>query len=378
MAEWSVALGDPAAVNLYSYKLFRQSIQKTLAWRLCNISTSADSPENIVQMLDDTSKERGANITYDLIMKLSGRGVSGDNELAGTSEALTIWTASITIDQRRHSVEIKGAVSQQRVPFKMRDQAKDGLANWNAERLDFDVLNQATGNTYQADTIYSGMQATIAPDATSMVYAHTGGVVGGASRTSEATLASGDCFDISLLYDLSLLAETRTYPMKPINIKGVELNGVVILHPLQWRSMKTRAAANQWADWEKAAMQGGQITRNPIFTGAGTVLADGWLIHKDVRVPYGDGTEATSFNPLGAPVVGTTHVARAAVLGAQALSMATGRAQAGQLQKYKWVEELMDGNNKLRVSTALMFGLKKNVFNSKDFACLTLSTYEVQ
>ena len=81
MADWSYGVNDAATVKLWSARLFKQSITRTIAWRLANISSSVSSEENIVQILDDTQKGPGDNITYDLISKLNAPGVIGDDTL---------------------------------------------------------------------------------------------------------------------------------------------------------------------------------------------------------------------------------------------------------------------------------------------------------
>ena len=135
MADWNFAANSAEAVKIWSHRLFKQSITKTIAWRLCNISSSVSSEENIVQLLDETQKGPGDNITYDLIAKLSGPGIVGDNPIAGAEEALTTYTTSITINQLRHSVLVRGAMSQQRVPFNMRETARVRLADWWASEM---------------------------------------------------------------------------------------------------------------------------------------------------------------------------------------------------------------------------------------------------
>lgn len=371
MADWSYGPNDPAAVRIWSHRLFKQSITKTIAWRLANISSSPTSEENIVQILDDTQKGPGDNITYDLIAKLAGPGVIGDDEVAGAEEALTTYTTSMSINQLRYPVKIRGAMSQQRVPVAMRDTARVRLADRWAESDNLALINQLTGNTNQTDLRFTGLNATVAPDSAHMVIANIGGVISGGHRASESVLASGDTFDISLILDAVLIAHTNTFPIKPIQLKGMTINGVMILHPLQIRSLKRNFTAGQWGDIQSSAMQGGQITGNPIFSGA-IGMYEGVVIHEDAMIPYGDGTEASSRNALG-----TAKVARGVFCGAQAACMAMGRAYDTP-SRFKWFEELLDAGNQLRVTAGKIYGIKKNVFNSQDFATVTLSSYEVQ
>ena len=130
MADWSYGPNAPEAVLIWSSRLFKQAITKTIAWKLANISSSVKSEDNIVQILDDTSKGPGQQITYDLIAKLNGPGIAGDNEIAGEEESLVSYTTTININQLRHAVKIKGAMSQQRVPINMRETAKTRLGDW--------------------------------------------------------------------------------------------------------------------------------------------------------------------------------------------------------------------------------------------------------
>lgn len=366
MADWSVGVNDAVAVKQFSSRLFKQSITKTIAYRLAQISSSISSEENIVQILDDTQKKQGDQITYDLIGKLSGAGVEGDNELAGSEESLTPYTASILINQLRHAVKIRGAMSQQRIPFSMRDTARVRLADWWQERMNLATINQACGNTNQADTRYTGENATTAPTTGSLVWTS-------ADHTTEGTLDSDDVMAPSYLLDVVMKAHTRTFPIKAIMLKGMQVNGVALLHPGQVKSLKAGYSAGNWGDIQKAAMTGGQITGNPIFTGSIGML-EGVVLHEDAQIPYGSGAGTGNDAAAGPNPLGTANVARGVFMGAQALCMAFGRAY-DTMTKVKWFEELLDGGNQLRVAAGKIYGVKKNVFNLQDFATITISSW---
>jgi hypothetical protein len=81
--------------------------------------------------------------------------------------------------------------------------------------------------------------------------------------------------------------------------------------------------------------------------------------------------------PLGiqsaSSTVAVANTRRAVVCGAQAIMMAYGRDNGPG--RYTWVEELFDYENELGVSAGCIFGIKKTVFNSLDFADVVLSTY---
>ncbi len=111
-------------------------------------------------------------------------------------------------------------------------------------------------------------------------------------------------------------------------------------------------------------MTGGEISDNPIFDGSLGVY-NGCILHSDFRVTNG-AAAAT-------PTVPITSVKRAVMCGAQAAMMAYGRDNGPE--RYTWVEELFDYENELGVSAGLIFGMKKTVFNSLDFADVVMSSY---
>ena len=379
MAEWSYAVGDAATVKLYSHRLFVQAIQATKAYRLSMVGGSKDSPDNIVQMLDETQKTEGDTIYYDLIAKLQAPGVIGDNVLAGNEESLKTYQSSLIINQLRHAVLPYGAMSQQRVPFSMRDQAKGRLADWWVERLDLSLLNQLCGNTNQTNTLFTGLQATVIPSGTApggyFVIANNKAQSGDTVTQAEARLSTNDNFTIDLIDQCVAKAHTLTTPIKPIRLKSMEIFGVLFIHPLQTKSLRANFSAGQWGDIQSSAMQGGQITGNPIFTGA-IGMYNNVVIHEDVRVPYGSNSQAVDSNGfIQYNALGTTNVARGVFVGAQAAVMATGRAYGSDM-KMRWFEELLDAGNQLRITAGLIFGMKKTQFNSTDYATITVSSYE--
>lgn len=88
---------------------------------------------SIIQVRDETSKSAGDKITYGLRMQLSGNGVIGDGTLEGSEEALTTFSDAVIVNQLRHAVRSAGRMTQQRVPFVIRDEALSGLRDWLTE-----------------------------------------------------------------------------------------------------------------------------------------------------------------------------------------------------------------------------------------------------
>lgn len=132
----------------------------------------------------------------------------------------------------------------------------------------------------------------------------------------------------------------------------------------QVTSLRTNSASGQWLDIQKAAMSGGQITNNPIYTGA-LGEYNGVILRQSQDVTNG---------VSGATGLAITTVRRAVLLGAQAAVVGYGQANYGPT-KYRWNEELLDHKRLLEVSAWSIWGLKKTVFASSDFGTVVVSTY---
>jgi len=380
MAETLVPLNDATAVVIYSRLLFFQAVRSTVAAKLMAVGLKADDKTNFVQMFDEPMKGPGDTVKYDLIPNISGPGVLGDSPIAGQEVPFTWFQDSFVINQQRQAELLVGRMSQQRVPYSMRDAGKTTLANWWKENIDTGLLNQLGGNTAQTNVAYTGLQAAVAPDADHHIF--------GGDATSEATLDSSDTFSVNLIPELIAKAQgTLTWPIKPVVLKGIEVAGILFLHPLQVKALKTNFTTGEWGDIYRAALQGGQITGNPIFTGA-IGMYENVVIHQDARVPYGDNTQNLVFDPitktkvaaptsLGAAATGTTSVARGIFVGAQAAAIGFGGEAGpnGKPLRVRWYEELLDAGNQLRITAGMIWGVKKSRFNSEDYATIVVSTW---
>src|SRR5262249_20355571 len=169
MAVTNYGTNNSLAVKLWSKVLSVEALKATWIFKFVGDSTS-----DMIQIKDETTKSAGDSITYGLRMQLTGNGVLGDGTLEGNEEALTTFSDALIINQLRHAVRSQGRMSQQRVPFVVREEALGGLRDWWADRIDWSGFNQLCGNLGPAaapitlstsDIRWTGNQATIAPDA---------------------------------------------------------------------------------------------------------------------------------------------------------------------------------------------------------------------
>lgn len=347
MAMTEYGVNDPSAQKLWSKKLEREALKATFIGGFIGEGTNA-----LIQMKPELKKAAGDKITTTLRMQLNGAGVMGDGTLEGNEEALTTYTDSLFIDQLRHAVRSKGKMSEQRVPWSVRAEAKDGLTDWWAERFDIAFFNQVCGFTPQTDLRYTGLNAVSAPTT----------VIRPAGATDQA-LTSSDTFTLGLI-DRAVAAAKKASPViRPIKIKGKD-HYAMVLHTDQVTSLRTNTATGQWLDIQKAAMQGGMIEDNPIATGMLGVY-NGVMLYENTRVTQGVNSST------GAAI---STVRRAPLLGAQSAVLAFGRGYDSTTSA-DWNEELFDYGNQLGVEAGFIFGLKKTRYNSADLSTIVVSTY---
>jgi N4-gp56 family major capsid protein len=339
-------VNHPLAVKLWSRKLFTEALKQTWMKKFMGPESTA-----LIQELDDTKKGAGDRITVPLMMQLTGPGIQGDATMEGNEESLVTYSDNLLINQLRHSVRVAGKMSEQRVNFNIRESARLRLVDWWSQRIDVSLMNQLAGYTGQADTRYTGNNATIAPSTNNWYFAN-----GLANETEVASGSSSNVFKLKFLDYAVEKLKTNTPATRPIKIDGKEYY-VAFLHPYQVTDLRTDAAtAGNWFDIQKASLQGGKINDNPIMNGSLGVY-NGVILHESFYVPRG-------------LVTGTY---RALVCGAQAAAIAYGQGYGGN--QMDWQEETFDYGNQFGVGCGLIFGAKKMQFNSQDFSSFVISTY---
>jgi len=355
MADTAYGVGAAEAVKLWSRKLAREALRKTYIKNF--MGPGSDS---MIQVKPETNKEPGDRIRVTLRMQLTGDGVQGDGMQEGNEESLSTYTDDLIINQLRHAVRSEGKMTEQRIPFSIREESMMGLSDWWADRWDTWAFNQLAGYQPQTDTRYTGHNPITAP--TRQVWPGTNTTDQGMNAVAGVT----DVFTLTLIDKAVELAKTGTPPIRPLLIDG-EKWFVVFIHPYQTTSLRafpvTSTAQVTWYDLQKSFLQGTGSSKNPLFTGAlGTY--NGCILHESFRVPQGVSSVAS-----GTPV---TTARRAILCGAQAA--VAGFGQGHDKNSYDWFEQLFDYGNKLGVKAGCISGLKKSVYNSVDFGTVVMSS----
>lgn len=321
---------------------------------------SGKGPNSMVQRITELRKdEKGARAVITLIQDMTGDGVTGDYTLEGNEESLSSDDVVIRIDQLRNANRLKGRLADQKSVVNFREQSKDKLAYWAADRLD--QLGFLT---------LSGVAYTKRPNGATRPVLATGQNLGDLEFAADvaaptdnrhfqwdagtsdfvavdhSTLVSADKISYEGLVLAKAMAKDRY--IRGIRTAGNEEVYHVFVTPLGMAQLKL--------DPDYIANVRGAGTRgksNELFAGTSSVMVDGMVIHEFRHVYNTKGLASAS--KWGTS--GTVDGFRALFCGAQALAMA-------DLGNASWEEEPFDYKNSPGISIGKMFGLLKPKFTS--------------
>lgn len=362
MAVTDFGTNNESTVKLWSKVLTHEAFAETFIQRFIG-----DGRNSLLWEKDDLSKAAGDRIRIPLRLLMDGVGVTESEILEGQEEPLRFDTDDLLINELAWATRWHGTIASQRVVYDMREEGMSGLATWFAERFEDSFLNQIAGNT-AATTKAAGNNAALAPTATA---GNTRIIIGPPSSQAdaEASLSStaSQGFQLPIINQLVLIAKTATPLIRPLRIDGVE-RYVQFLSPGQAFQLQTDIEASttriKWQDIQTAAMQGGQISNNPLFTGA-LGMYHNVILHEATRLPL-------------AP---TNSLARRSVFcGAQAAAIGFGQETPG-LSRLDWHEESFDHGRQNSVKSGSIYGVKKLQFQNRagdtvDYSTIVATTME--
>lgn len=108
---------------------------------------TSTSTNSVIQVKEELTKAPGDAITVQLRAKLTGAGVTGASALKGNEEDLVFYDQKLTVDTLRHAVILRGEMSEKRVAFDLRNQAREALVDWASDRLKHDIVSALTDTT---------------------------------------------------------------------------------------------------------------------------------------------------------------------------------------------------------------------------------------
>lgn len=311
-----------------------------------------DSANNILVVENALSKDAGDSVDYYLEMNLQGAGVGSNETARGNEEQLVYHNDTLKIDERFHSVLIKGKMTDQRTRIKLRKRAPRALGRWGGEWLNELFWTMITGergtNNGKLASNFTGFAGN------TLTVADSDHVLYGGDATSKASIDATDKFDLTLIEKNVTKAETLSPQVMPISLDG-DNKWMMGIHPYSARDLRTNTNNFQWADFQKAVTQGGGkglYTKNALGEHADTIL----FKSQDVR----------TFSDFGAGsnVAGVANV----FFGAQAGVIAYGKGYEGA--QWNYVEITEDYERETGFGTGIIVGIKPCIFNSKRFGMI--------
>jgi len=334
MAETRFATGDNLTAQVWSVKLFRESIKdiffvkfaKKQYHALMEGKTIQKEVNSILLVNEDLTKKKGDKVTFGLRVRMTGSGVNTDNDyLENNEEEMTFQDFTVTLEERGNAVRAKSKLDLQRPAFDLRSEFRGGLQDWMTEYMDIQTITALSTSPTSGENIWGG------------------------DATSTATIEASDTMTTTLISKAKRTARLHSPKMMPIMINGKQWY-VMLMHDYQLKALK---AEDAWINAQRYANIRGMD--NPLFSGAEGVW-DGVIIHQYERV--------FTYNTWGgAAITG----ARALLLGAQAVVHAWS-------QRPKWYEKMFDYGRIPGVATDVVWKAEKTVFDSKDFGVITVDT----
>lgn len=369
MARTVVGVNSPLAVKRFSAALAADTPKESyFDQRFVGEGEPATLP---IQRLTELENDAGEQITFDLSVQLKQQPIEGDNIQEGTEEGLEFYQDSVYIDQQRCGVDGGGRMTRKRSLHKMRDVARRRMAEWWARLFDeirFTYLSGSrgvnTGFIYPVGWTGRANNSLSAPDSSHLLMPR----LSGGTLATKATLTAAETMSLSLVDRFVAMAGTmgggsQEIPrIQPVKIQG-EKRYVLVMHDWQEHALRTATGTGQWLDIQKAlATSVGKAS--PICKG-GLGEYNNVVLHKHENVirfrDYGSGANLPA--------------ARALFLGAQALTEAYG--SPGTDMRYEWFEKMADNNNRLIITSNVIWGCKKVTFNGLDYGVVACDTYAV-
>jgi len=290
----------------------------------------------IIQVKEELTKAPGDAITVQLRAKLSGAGVTGDTALKGNEEDLVFYDQKISVDTLRHAVMLRGEMSEKRVAFDLRNQAREALVDWASDKLRTDVVTALT------DTSVGRDQSRYLYGATDANYNATHAT---ALSAVDATADKLTTSMISIAKRKALLDGTRK--VRPFTMKNgnkVEEIYVLFAHSYAVRDLLEDQAFKDVNTYIPSTFGDSVLVHGQRYKG----MWDGVMIFECEEMPVLAGAGETAID-----------VAHNVLCGAQAVSVAWGK-------RTNYKEDSDDYGHENGFAIDEIRGIQKLVFNNID------------
>jgi len=311
---------------------------------------------SLIQHITELKKsEKGARAVITLLADLEGDGVAGDRTLEGNEEAMKSYDQVIRIDQIRHANRHEGRMADQKSVVEFRNNSRDVLAYWLADRIDQLAFLTLSGVSYAmrnngvarvgSDFPFLEFAADVTAPTSQRRLRWDGAAKKLVPNGATNTLVATDTPTWELFVQLKAYAKDQY--LRGVKGPGGEEVFHAFLTPQAMAKLKLDPTYMQNV---RNARQ--RSEKNPLFTGS-SVEIDGIVFHEFRHVYNTSGAIAP--NKWGSS--GDVDGCQILFCGAQALAMA-------DIGNPEWVEKGFDYENQQGISVSKILGFLKPKFNS--------------
>lgn len=296
-----------------------------------------------VQIRTELGKGKGDQITFGIRLPLTGEGEVGYDTVEQNEEKLIFRDFKMTVEELNHAVDTGGQMDQQRIPYDLLAEGKDGLQEWWSDKLSDYIINGLAGNSAFRIAGQVFADAIEEPDSEHKMLMNS---------VAEASQTSADKMDLTFLDAMKQRAEMPTgeaFKIRPLMRKGKKYYKA-ILHTYVFDALRQNTNVAQWGDLLRAANKLGEPNIEFEYNGI--------LVMKSERIPQVQ-----------------TNVYRNVLVGAQAGCWAWGGAGESKSSVMAFVPYTRDAKRFLMFRGGGIFGFKKTRFNDLDYGVITGSSF---
>lgn len=325
-----------------------------------------DNGSMINHVTELTKGTKGTRAVITLLADLIGDGIAGDRTLKGNEEGMQTFEQVIRYDQLRHANKHEGRMAEQKSVFSFRDNSKNVLAYWLADRIDQMAFQTLGGMSYAykpngstrvgSDLQYLEFAADVSAPSTrrmtrwdnvnKTLKTNVTGSNTSAAIVNTGAAATSDFPAWEMFVALKAYAKDRY--MRGVGGDGGSENYHAFLTPQAMARLKLDPTYLQNLRYSQNS-----ATNAKLFSGD-AVTVDGITLHEFRHVPNcTGGISGTNMYGAGLNLLGSQVL----FCGAQALGMA-------DIDAPYWEEDEDDFGNSQSISVGKMLGFLKPKFGN--------------
>lgn len=334
----NTTVADGLTVQQWDAKFFREYLAQNRFKKYMGTSENA-----IIQVKNDLTKKKGDSITFALVNKMSGAGVTGSAILEGNEEGIESRSHKLTVDQIRNAFVVAD-LDEQFSAIGLRTAGKMVLKDWIMEKTRDNIIEafHTINRVPYASASETQKDAWLVDNADRVLFGAA--KANNSSNDHSASLANIDNTNDKLTPEVITLMKRMALQgspkIRPTRTTEDQKWFVLFANTYSFRDLSDNATMQQA---QRDALSRGK--NNPLFTD-GDLLWKGVVIKEIEDIPILSGVGAGSID------VGANFFC-----GAQALGV-------GWARRTKTMDKTFDYGDKKGVAVSEIRGIEKLIFGS--------------